>query len=146
VRTSRRILISVPIVLIGLGLLGLKRWWAAPDLTGVVMRAESPQVGIHLRLEVPPNQSTHCDYDDRSGVTDGRGEFALPGIRSADWTLATVRRHVSWTLCAGTGADSVSGTWRMIYAYSGSPVHRLRLRCDLNVTDRDACVEEDKEF
>ena len=131
---------------IGLGLLGLQRWWAAPDLTGVVMRAESPQVGIRLRLEVPPYQSRHCEYDDRSSATDRRGEFALAGIRSTDWTFATVRRHVSWTLCAGTGADSASATWRVIYAYSGSPLHRLRLRCDLNVTDRDACVEENKEF
>jgi hypothetical protein len=146
VRRSRWILITVPIVAIGVVLLGLKRWWAAPDLTGVVMRAQSPQVGIQLRLAVPPNQSPLCEVDDRSGVTDGHGEFALAGIRSTEWTFNTYRRHVSWTLCAATGADSVSGAWRMIYAYSGSPLHRLRLRCDLNVTDGDACVEEDKEF
>ena len=145
-RASRRILIIVAIVVIGLGLLAIKRWWAAPDLTGVVMRSQSPQAGIHLRLAVPPNQSEVCQFDDRSGITDGQGEFALAGIRSTEWTFKTYRRHVSWTLCAGTGADSASRTWRMIYAYSGSPLHRLRLRCDLDVTDRDACVEESKEF
>ena len=145
-RTSRRILITVPIVVIGIGLWGLDRWWAAPDLTGVVMRAQLPQAGIQLRLAVPPNQSTLCEFDDRSGVTDGRGAFALAGIRSTDWTFRTYRRHVSWTLCAGTGVESVSGTWRIIHAYSGSPLRRLRLRCDLNVTDGDVCVEEGQEF
>ena len=143
--TTRWILSVVAIVAIGGALLGLSRWWAAPDLTGVVMRGQVPQAGIRLRLAVPPNQSMVCELDDRSGVTDSRGEFALAGIRSPEWTFKTVRRRVSWTLCAGTDTVSVSG-WRMIHAYSGSPLHRLRLRCDLNVTDGDACVEEGKEF
>jgi hypothetical protein len=128
------------------GVCGIDRWWEAPELTGVIVRGALPQTGVQLRLSVPPNQSPLCEYDDRSGVTDGRGEFALAGIRSMSWTLRTYRRHVSWTLCARVGAEGISGTWRMIYAYSGSPLHRLRLRCDLNMTDGDAWVEENKEF
>ena len=129
-----------------MGLCGLGRWWEAPELTGVVVRGALPQAGVQVRLEVPPNQSTLCEYDDRSGVTDSQGEFALAGIRSMDWTLRTYRRRVSWTLCARMGTDTVSGTWRMIHAYSGSPLHRLRLRCDLNLADGDVCLEESREF
>ena len=138
--------VAISVLVLGVGFCGIDRWWEAPELTGVVVRGGLPQAGVHLRLEVPPNQSVLCEYDDRSGDTDSRGEFALAGIRSMDWTLATYRRHVSWTLCAGVGADSNSGTWRMIHAYSGSPLHRLRLRCDLNVTDSNVCTEEAKEF
>jgi hypothetical protein len=146
VRRSRWILIVVPIVAIGIALSALDRWWAAPDLTGVVMRAQVPQAGIQLRLAVTPNQSIRCEIDDRSGVTDSRGEFTLAGIRSTSWTFRRYRRHVSWILCAGTGADNVSGPWRMIHSYSGSPLRRLRLKCDLDVTAGDACVVEGKEF
>ena len=143
-RKSRLVLVALSLVALGVGVCGLDRWWEAPELTGVLVRGALPQAGIHVRLEVPPNQSLLCEYDDRSGVTDSRGEFALAGIRSMAWTLATYRRHVSWTLCARIGTDS--GTWRMIHAYSGSPLQRLRLRCDLNVTDSNVCTEEAKEF
>jgi len=143
---SRLVMVAVSVVALGVGVCGLDRWWGAPELTGVVVRGALPQAGVQLRLSVPPNQSPLCEYDDRSGVTDSGGEFALAGIRSIEWTLRTYRRHVSWTLCAQMGADSASGTWRIIHAYSGSPLHRLRLKCDLNVTDGDACLEEDKEF
>ena len=145
-RKTPLVLVALSLVALGVGVCGLDRWWETPELTGVVVRGVLPQTGVQLRLEVPPNQSVLCEYDDRSGVTDSLGGFALAGIRSMEWTLATVRRHVSWTLCARMDTDSNLGTWRMIHAYSGSPLHRLRLRCDLNVMDGNVCVEEAKEF